>query len=1072
MRDCRSLLFRLTVAGAACCVTCCGSSDATVGAVASRAIHRGADAAEDGAFVARSSSSDAISWDERMALERDLANSDPAHAPRDELSGVVLETDGVSASVGPRGALLRFRDNAVTMMAARIGREGSSRRALDGATPEIVGPEVRSDRGDGVVEWWRSLPSGIEHGVTFAARPGGHGRLFIELELSGELSPRAFSDDAIDLIDASGRAVARYAHLSVVDAEGAHVPARMEERGGLIVLAIDDARARYPLVVDPLIAAEEAMLLAPDGARNDAFGVSVALSADGSRALVGAHQDDTAGGTSAGSAHVFVRTGTTWAHEAMLLASDGALADGFGRSVSISEDGSVALVGADGDDTPRGADTGSARVFVRTGTVWSLEATLLASDGATSDRFGISVALSADGSQALVGAYGDDTAGGVDTGSARVFVRTGTVWSEEATLLASDAAVGDRLGWSVSLSGDGSRALVGARYDDTVGGTDAGSARVFVRSGTAWSEEATLVASDGAPYDELGWSVSLSSDGSRAIVGAPFDDTARGTNAGSARVFVRTTSWAEEATLLASDGAPEDWLGQTVSLSSDGSRALVGAPGDDTVGGFDTGSARLFVRTVATWTAEPTLLAPDAARTDFMGYSGSLSADGVRALLGAYRDDTPGGLDAGSARVFTIRAESSGTACSDASTCPSGFCVDGFCCDSACGGGAVDCQACSAALTGGADGACAPLAAAIASSVTCRAAVDLCDLAEVCTAGSVLCPPDAFVPAGTVCRPAARACDAAPETCTGASPACPPDVAASPGTICRPAAGACDVTDVCDGSSFDCPADARAGTDVVCRPPLGPCDVAELCDGSSVACPADAFRAASEVCRPAAGTCDVEDRCSGTSGDCPDTVLGVGVICRPLAGACDVAEACDGTTAACPSDALAVAGTECAPSTGEACDAPDVCTGASAECALTFLSGVECRASRGACDPAELCTGGSPSCPPDAVAASGTECRASSDSACDPAESCDGTSAVCPANVTTCGAQDAGSRDGGARREDAGAITPATESCGCRVSAPPTRTGPFVSLVVVAALAFRRCRRKRCGAGRQRLARR
>ncbi|MCZ7681498.1 MAG: hypothetical protein M5U28_22965 [Sandaracinaceae bacterium] len=667
---------------------------------------------------------------------------------------------------------------------------------------------------------------------------------------AGELSPRAFSDDAIDLIDASGRAVARYAHLSVVDAEGAHVPARMEERGGLIVLAIDDARARYPLVVDPLIAAEEAMLLAPDGARNDAFGVSVALSADGSRALVGAHQDDTAGGTSAGSAHVFVRTGTTWAHEAMLLASDGALADGFGRSVSISEDGSVALVGADGDDTPRGADTGSARVFVRTGTVWSLEATLLASDGATSDRFGISVALSADGSQALVGAYGDDTAGGVDTGSARVFVRTGTVWSEEATLLASDAAVGDRLGWSVSLSGDGSRALVGARYDDTVGGTDAGSARVFVRSGTAWSEEATLVASDGAPYDELGWSVSLSSDGSRAIVGAPFDDTARGTNAGSARVFVRTTSWAEEATLLASDGAPEDWLGQTVSLSSDGSRALVGAPGDDTVGGFDTGARGSSCERSRPGPPSRRCSRPMPHGPTSWGYSGSLSADGVRALLGAYRDDTPGGLDAGSARVFTIRAESSGTACSDASTCPSGFCVDGFCCDSACGGGAVDCQACSAALTGGADGACAPLAAAIASSVTCRAAVDLCDLAEVCTAGSVLCPPDAFVPAGTVCRPAAARlrCGARdlhrrePPRARRMSPR-------APGTICRPAAGACDVTDVCDGSSFDCPADARAGTDVVCRPPLGPCDVAELCDGSSVACPADAFRAASEVCR-------------------------------------------------------------------------------------------------------------------------------------------------------------------------------------------------------------------------------
>ena len=123
---------------------------------------------------------------------------------------------------------------------------------------------------------------------------------------------------------------------------------------------------------------------------------------------------------------------------------------------------------------------------------------------------------------------------GRDAGSADAGL---SVPTEEATLLASDGAAVDLLGWSVALSADGSRALVGAHGDDTAGGADAGSARVFGRSGATWTEEAALLASNGAAGDELGVSVALSPDGSRALVGADEDDTAGGANAGSARVF-------------------------------------------------------------------------------------------------------------------------------------------------------------------------------------------------------------------------------------------------------------------------------------------------------------------------------------------------------------------------------------------------------------------------------------------------------------------------------------------------------------------------------------------------------
>ena len=170
---------------------------------------------------------------------------------------------------------------------------------------------------------------------------------------------------------------------------------------------------------------------------------------------------------------------------------------------------------------------------MRSGTTWSEQAKLTASDAAAEDEFGFTVALSGD--TALVGALLHDTAAGADAGSAYVFVRSGTAWSEQAKLTASDAVASDGLGSSVALSGD--TALVGAFFGDTAAVADAGSAYIFVRSGTTWSEQAKLTASDPARSDEFGWSVALSGD--TALVGAFAGDTAAGEEAGSAYVFVR-----------------------------------------------------------------------------------------------------------------------------------------------------------------------------------------------------------------------------------------------------------------------------------------------------------------------------------------------------------------------------------------------------------------------------------------------------------------------------------------------------------------------------------------------------
>jgi nucleoside-specific outer membrane channel protein Tsx len=353
--------------------------------------------------------------------------------------------------------------------------------------------------------------------------------------------------------------------------------------------------AAYVFVRSGTTWSQQAELTASDGASSDRFGASVALS--GSTALVG----DPYKNSSTGAAYVFVRSGTTWSQQAELTASDGVPNDDLGISVAVS--GATVVVGA---PAYQNASTGKAYVFVRSGTTWSQQAELTASDGAPNDELGLSVALS--GSTAVVGAVGTNSG----TGAAYVFVRSGTTWSQQAELTASDGTANDELGYSVAVSG--STALAG---DPTRNGAT-GAAYVFVRSGTTWSQQAELTASDGGPYDDLGLSVALS--GSTAVVGAP----GKNSSSGTAYVFTRSgTTWSQQPQLGHSLGAADDNFGGSVAVS--GSIAVVGAWGRR----VDTGAAYVF----ALPSQQAELTASDGSRNDQFGYSVAVS--GSTAVVGA-----------------------------------------------------------------------------------------------------------------------------------------------------------------------------------------------------------------------------------------------------------------------------------------------------------------------------------------------------------------------------------------------------------------------------------------------------
>ena len=436
-----------------------------------------------------------------------------------------------------------------------------------------------------------------------------------------------------------------------------NVDQRIWQESGVLRSAMALIIAALLLVPVGVLAQEastEVKLTAADASAGDAFSsfqpipgpASYALSISGDTVVVGAAGDDDLG-LDSGSAYVFVRTGTTWAQQAKLTASDGDAGDLFGRSVAVS--GDTVIVGASHDDDA-GLNSGSAYVFVRTGTTWAQQAKLPAVSRSAQDRFGIHVAV--EGDTAVVGATGDDHhAGAFNAGSAYVFVRTGMIWAQQAKLMAPDAASFSGFGFTVAIDGD--TIAIDADGTDHSGLANAGAVYVFVRSGSFWSFEAKLTANDAAENDFFGFPVSISGD--TIAMGACCENPVgpgSATAPGAAYVFVRSgTTWSQQAKLVASDATNQGYMGDGVAVSGD--TVIVGADRKD--GTFlGQGAVYVFRRFGSTWTEVSKLTASDAAEDDFFGYPVVFSGDFF--AIGAVGDDD-GGAAAGAVYVFNIAGE-------------------------------------------------------------------------------------------------------------------------------------------------------------------------------------------------------------------------------------------------------------------------------------------------------------------------------------------------------------------------------------------------------------------------------
>ena len=339
---------------------------------------------------------------------------------------------------------------------------------------------------------------------------------------------------------------------------------------------------------------QQAKLQASDAAYRDFFGYSVSISNDGNTVITGARSaDHDPWVTNSGAAYIFTRSGTSWSQQAKIEASDPEADDSFGWDVSISGDGNTVIIGAYQEDLslPNVYDSGAAYIFTRSGSSWSQQAKLRSADASSSDYFGYSVSISNNGDTAIIGAHYEDPIP-FNSGAAYIFTRSGTSWSQQAKLVASDAENGDQFGKSVYISGDGNTAIAGAYLEDATA-SNAGSAYIFTRSGSSWSQQAKIQAEDADASDGFGTQVCISNDGNTAVSSARTDEEA-GANAGSAYVFIRSgTTWSQQSKIIGSDTEANDYFGVDVSISGDGNTVIIGAGNEDT-NGADAGSVYIF----------------------------------------------------------------------------------------------------------------------------------------------------------------------------------------------------------------------------------------------------------------------------------------------------------------------------------------------------------------------------------------------------------------------------------------------------------------------------------------------
>ena len=440
---------------------------------------------------------------------------------------------------------------------------------------------------------------------------------------------------------------------------------------------------------------------------SDQFGRNVSISDDGTRMAisanlegsdaVGVNGDESNNNLSrSGAVYLFYFDGTAWVQEAYLKASNTGQDDWFGTSLAMSGNGSYLIVGSRFEDSNAtgvngnqsdnsASNSGAAYVFVRSGTTWSQQAYLKASNTDANDLFGWKVSIDDTGSKVIVGALGEDSnATGINgnqsdnsasgAGAAYIFSRSGTTWSQDTYLKGSNTESGDEFGVSVFINGDGTRAAVSAFGENSAAtgingneadntATDAGAAYVFLFNAGTWTQEAYIKASNTDANDDFGYGLTMSDDGSRLVVstireasssiGVNGVETNNSfSNSGAVYIYSRSgTTWSQEAYVKATNTNPQDIFGYAIALNDDGSRLLVGATSEDSNGrgltgdplnntATNSGAAYALQRSGSTWSHVAYIKSSNSEGIDGFGTALAINGDGTYIVVGAIGEDS------------------------------------------------------------------------------------------------------------------------------------------------------------------------------------------------------------------------------------------------------------------------------------------------------------------------------------------------------------------------------------------------------------------------------------------------
>jgi hypothetical protein len=399
-----------------------------------------------------------------------------------------------------------------------------------------------------------------------------------------------------------------------------------------------------------------------------------------------------------------------------------------GTSISLSGDANTMAIGApfesggaagvNGNQSDNSVyASGAVYVYVRQGDAWTQQAYVKASNPGLNSHFGSSVVLSRDGNTMAVAAHWEASAAtGINgnqkddsipqAGAAYIFTRTGTTWTQQAYIKASNTGKkdegdvlgdGDQFGFSIALSGDGNTLAVGAITEDgaakQINGNQnddsaqsAGAVYVFARTGSTWTQQAYVKSSTQVAGDLLGFSVALSFDGN-TLAAAAFDEdgSGRGINlsydnrsisSGALYIFTRQNgAWSQQAYIKGSKGETSDGFGFATAISDDGNTVAVGSgdeacltPGIDPPGCADdappgrganiwVGAAYVFVRNGTTWSEQTFIKAPNARPYNSFGVRLDLSGDGNTLAVSSYLEDNAGrGVRPPMVQQFLIQA--------------------------------------------------------------------------------------------------------------------------------------------------------------------------------------------------------------------------------------------------------------------------------------------------------------------------------------------------------------------------------------------------------------------------------